>query len=207
MKRAVRISGALAALIVVMAGCAKTPPGAVTGSPTVPAGPTATSATTVTAPVPTPLSALKLSGQGIGKYDFGTEQAKVADALAKRLGDPDSVVSGETCEGLSGQWGETLVYGGLGVEFVAEDLNPTSPRTLVSWQFRVKKKLPSELLIADKVPLTLNFAELKAAYPGSASQDLGLGDGTIMLTLPNKLQFVGADTPDFVMGGDLQVCE
>jgi len=42
---------------------------------------------------------------------------------------------------------------------------------------------------------------------GQASQDRGLGDGTIMLTLPFKLRFVGADTPDFVMGGDLQVGE
>ena len=207
MKRAVRTSWVVVALLVVLVGCAKTPPGAVTGSPTVAADPSASPSASVTTPTPSPPSALKLSGQGIGKYDFGTDQDKVVAALAKRLGEPDSVVAGETCEGVSSQWGETWVYGGLAVAFVAEDLSKTSPRALTSWQFRVKKKLPPELVLADKVPLNLSFAKLKAAYPGAASQDLGLGDGTVMLTLPNELKFVGTDTPDFVMGGDLQVCE
>lgn len=201
MKRAVQLSGIAVAIALALAGCAKTPPGAA------PASEKPTPTPSKVASSPAAVSTVKLSGEGIGKYDFGSAQQKVADALAKRLGEPDSVEAGETCEGVSGQWGETLSYGNLRVRFTAKDLKSSSPRTLTSWEFAVDKKLPKGLAIADDVPLDLTFAQLKAKYPGSKSEDLGLGDGTIMLTLPNKLAFVGIKAPDFVMGGELQSCE
>jgi hypothetical protein len=201
MKRAVQLSGIAVVAALALAGCAKNPPGAapVSDKPT----PTPTKST----PSPTAVSTLTLGGEGIGKYDFGSAEKKVADALAKRLGEPDAVEVGETCEGVSGQWGETLVYGDLRVLFTAKDLKTSSPRTLASWRFSVDKKLPKSLEIADDVPLDLSLAELKAKYPGSKSEDLGFGDGTVMLTLPNKVAFVGIKDPDFVMGGELPGCE
>lgn len=204
MMRATRLWGIAFATVLVVAGCAKTPPGELPAttssspSPTVAASPAAS---------PSAVSKLTLSGEGIGKYDFGAAQSKVVAAVTKRLGEPDSVTKAETCEGVSGQWGETYVYGGLTVRFAAKDLKKDSPRTLTSWEFMVNKKLPKTLQLDDKVPLNLSFDKLKAKYPKAESADLGFGDGTKAMTLPNGLIFVGADAPELVMGGELSPCE
>lgn len=206
MMRATRLWGIAFATVLVVAGCAKTPPGELSIS--APAStPSATAVSPAASPSPSALSKLTLSGEGIGKYDFGAAQSKVVAAVTKRLGEPDSVTKAETCEGISGQWGETYVYGGLTVRFAAKDLKKDSPRTLTSWEFMVDKKLPKTLQLDDKVPLNLSFDELKAKYSKAKSVDLGFGDGTKAMTLPNGLIFVGADAPELVMGGELSPCE
>lgn len=208
MMRSTRLWGIACVTVLVVAGCAKTPPGELT-TPSASSRPPAIS-TAPSAPAsesPSAASTLTLGGKGIGKYDFGASEDKVVAAVAKRLGDPDSVSVGETCKGVSGQWGENYFYGGLTVRFKAKDLKTDSPRTLASWEFAVDKKLPKGLQLQDDVPLDLSFAKLKAKYPGSKSEDLGFGDGTKTLTLPNGLAFVGAKAPDFVMGGELPACE
>lgn len=206
MKRATRLWGIAALTLFVVAGCAKTPPG---GLPTAPPSstPSTSKAAHTPAASPSALSKLTLSGKGVGKYDFGAAEDKVVAAVTKRLGEPDSVSAAETCEGVSGQWGENYFYGGLTVRFAAKDLKKDSPRTLTSWEFATDKKLPKSLELADGVPLDLSFDKLKAKYPGAKSEDLGFGDGTITMTLPNGLVFVGAKSPTMVMGGELAACE
>lgn len=206
MKRATQRLGIAVLTVLVVAGCAKTPPGELPTATPSPALSTAKASRTPSAS-PSALSKLTLSGKGIGKYDFGAAEDKVVAAVTKRLGEPDSVSAAETCKGVSGQWGENYFYGGLTVRFTAKDLKKDSPRTLTSWEFMVDKKLPKTLQLADDVPLNLSFDKLKAKYPGATSEDLGFGDGTIAMTLPNELVFVGVKTPDMVMAGELSACE
>ena len=108
---------------------------------------------------------------------------------------------------LAGADGAVLGYGGLWVQFVAKDKQKSSPRTLAAWGFALAEDFASPLQMADEVPLTLNFKELKAKYPKGKLEDIGFGDGSAMFTLPNKMRFIGVDEPDTVQAGQLTFCE
>ncbi len=210
------LAWSLVAIAVVVSGCAKAAPTlpTATGVPNVlvtPSAPVSVPATPSASPTPSPApSAVKLvlSGTGMGGLPFGTSQARVTKVIQAALGKPTDKTQGKTCElDAASPWGETLVYGNLWVQFTAADDKKTSPRTLTAWGYELTKPLPGSMEIADGVPLNLTFAQLKAKYPTSTEIELGLGDGTRALELPNKLGFIGIDKPEVIGAGEIALCE
>jgi hypothetical protein len=202
-----------------LAGCGVTPPvGPATSaapSPTMSSvTPTATPTPTMSSATPTPTptadTSLELRGDGVGTLTFGTKQADVTDLLVDRLGDPDESSQGILCElNDASPWAQTVIYGGLWVQYTAKDQKKKSPRSLSAWGFSVKEPFSAPLKMQDDVPLNLTFAQLKAKYPKGKLQNLNLGegDGGKMFTLPNKIRFIGSGKPDMVSAGELGVCE
>ena len=190
-------------------GCTKTQPGATAapvGSSPV-AGPSVPASAASSSPSPS-AAAMVLAGDGLGGFRFGTAQATVAARLTERLGPPTDSGSARSCElDQASPWSQTLIYQDFWVEFEAKDSKKTSPRSLRGWGFQLNGTLPSALAMADGVPLDLSFTELKAAYPGTKTLDLGLQDGTVAVQLPNKLIFYGVGQPEVVRGGAIGVCE
>lgn len=220
------LSALLAPLVVLgLAACATTPPagGSLSPSPTVasPAPTDAASATPVDSATPTvsatptasptggTADALELRGDGLGAYAFGAKQADVTALLEDRLGHPDESSQGIRCElDDASPWVQTVSWGPLWVEYDALDASKKSPRTLAAWGYDVKSEPGDQLRIADDVPLTLSFAQLKAKYPKGKTQDLGLGDGSKRFILPNKLFFVGSGArPSQLQAGAFSTCE
>ena len=173
-------------------------------SPTVSASPTVTATPSSS---PTKATGLVLAGDGVGGHKFGTAEAKVEKTLASALGEPDESVQGILCQLDPGSpWERTVIHGGLAVVFTATSAKKSAPRTLNNWSLALEGKLP-KIQIEDDIPLNLNFKQLKAKYPKGKLADTGLGDGSQIFTLPNGIRFVGVDTPDMVMAGELHYCE
>ena len=187
-----------------------TSPSSTAPSATVSATPTAsaTSASPSVSPSQEPAASLLLRGDGLATFNFGAKQAPVAELLSDQLGAPDETSQGILCElNDASPWAETRTYGGLWVQFVAADKRKSSPRTLSAWGFQLSEGFAPPLQMADDVPLTLSFKELKAKYPKGKLEDVGFGDGTKMFTLPSQLRFIGAGKPDMVQAGELSFCE
>lgn len=207
----------LVPLAVLLASCGTVPPAtsptaSVTASPTASAtSPTAApSSPSVTASATTDVGAdLILRADGLASFDFGAAQAGVAELLSDQLGAPDETTQGIVCElDDSSPWGETVSYGGLWVQYQADDRKKSSQRHLAAWGFTLSEELISPLRIEDDLPLTLSYAELKSAYPKGKLEDLGFGDGQKMFTLPNKLRFVGGTKkPETLQAGSFAICE
>lgn len=199
----------------VLTGCGVTPPTPTVAlpSPTAPtASATATASGTTTEPSPsatTPQAApVVLAGTGIAGLAFGAAEATVLTTLNARVGSAEDSHQGVLCELDSGSpWSQTVNYGGLSVLFVAKSKSKTAPRSLKAWSLRLGKPVNPTLAIADNVPLDLSFKQLKAKYPAAKLEDTGLGDDSQILTLPNKLRFLGIGTPDLVQAGALLFCE
>ncbi|HEX5334828.1 MAG TPA: hypothetical protein VFW55_03040 [Propionicimonas sp.] len=200
-----------------LAGCGVTPPVASPTSaaptPTVSsATPTPTPTVSSATPTPTPTvdTSVELRGDGVGTLKFGSKQVDVTDLLVDRLGEPDESSQGILCElNDASPWAQTVIYGGLWVQYTAKDQKKKSPRSLSAWGFSLKEKFAAPLKMQDGVPLNLTFAQLKAKYPAGKLENLNLGegDGSKMFTLPNKIRFIGAGKPDMVSAGELGVCE
>jgi hypothetical protein len=162
-------------------------------------------------PTPTVDTSLELRGDGVGTLKFGAKQVDVTDLLTDRLGDPDESAQGILCElDDSSPWAQTVIYGGLWVQYTAKDQKKKSPRTLSAWGFSLKEKFAAPLKMQDGVPLNLSFVQLKAKYPKGKLENLNLGegDGGKMFTVPNKLRFIGGSSkPDNVSAGELSICE
>ncbi len=213
-----RLLAVLAPLVgLVLAGCGVTPPVAsptsTAPSPTMSsATPTPTPSVSSATPTPTPTvdNSVELRGDGVGTLKFGAKQLDVTDLLTERLGEPDESSQGILCElDDSSPWAQTVIYGGLWVQYTAKDQKKKSPRSLSAWGFSVKEKFAAPLKMQDGVPLNLTFAQLKAQYPKGKLEDLNLGegDGGKMFTLPNKIRFIGSGSPDMVSAGALGFCE
>ena len=202
-----------------LAACATVQPGAQVTSPAPgvtptlsSAAPTTTATTSSGAPTPTQTedegANLVLRGDGLANFRFGAKQLAVMELLEDQLGEPDESSQGVLCQLDEGSpWAQTIVYGGLWVQFEAKDQKKNSPRTLGAWGFQLSQRFAEPLQMADDVPLNLDFTQLRAKYPSGKLEDLGLGDGTKMFTLPNKMRFVGAGKPDMVSAGSFSVCE
>ncbi len=198
-----------------LTACGVTPPVAPSTSaaptPTVSsATPTLTPTPSVSSATPTVDTGLELRGDGVGTLKFGAKQVDVTDLLTDRLGDPDESSQGILCElNDASPWAQTVIYGGLWVQYTAKDQSKKSPRSLSAWGFTLKNTFAAPLKMQDAVPLNLTFAQLKAKYPKGKQENLNLGegDGGRMFTLPNKLRFIGADKPDTVSAGELSFCE
>jgi hypothetical protein len=161
-------------------------------------------------PTPTPDTSVELRGDGVGTLKFGAKQVDVTDLLTARLGEPDESSQGILCElDDSSPWAQTVIYGGLWVQYTAKDQKKKSPRSLSAWGFSLQEKFAAPLKMQDAVPLNLGFAQLKAKYPGGKLENLNLGegDGGKMFTLPNKIRFIGGNKPDTVSAGQLSICE
>lgn len=212
------LSAVVAGLL--LAGCGTTPPVATPVAPTTSATtpvesvtPSATPTTASPTPSETPsatpdAASLVLRGDGLATFDFGAKQAPVSELLSDQLGAPDETHQGLGCE-LDSEttWTQTQLYGGLWVQFSAKDKHKSSPRFLSAWGFTLAEDFAAPLAMEDDVPLNLSFKELQAKYPGAKLEDLGLGDGSKLLTLPNKIMFVGAKAPMTVQGGEFGTCE
>ena len=188
----------------------ETAPSSAQPSATVSATPTVaeTSASPSVSPSQAPAASLVLRGDGLGTFNFGSNQAPVAELLSDQLGAPDETSQGILCElDDSSPWAETRTFGGLWVQFVAADTHKSSPRTLAAWGFQLSEEFAAPLQLADDVPLTLSFKELKAKYPKGKLEDIGFGDGSKMFTLPNQMRFIGAGKPEMVQAGELSFCE
>lgn len=212
MNRLGTLAGSAVVLALALAGCGKTPPFPTQTAPTAPASSASVSPSappTSAKPSPTPTaSPLTLAGDGIAGLPFGTAQAEVVKVITARVGKPTTSMQGQSCELDTGSpWAETVVYDDLWVQFSAKNTKKSSPRTLTAWGFQLNKALPKPWAMADGVPLNLTFKQLKAKYPAAKYIDLGLGDGTKALELPNKLLFMGVAKPEVVRGGELTLCE
>ncbi len=202
-----------------LAGCGVTPPVAtpatVAPTPTVSSvmptpTPTPTMSSATPTPTPTVDTSVELRGDGVGTLKFGAKQVDVTDLLTDRLGDPDESSQGILCElNDASPWAQTVIYGGLWVQYTAKDQKKKSPRALSAWGFSLQEKFAAPLKMQDGVPLNLSFTQLKAKYPAGKLENLNLGegDGSKMFTLPNKIRFIGAGKPDMVSAGQLGVCE
>ncbi|HSK31938.1 MAG TPA: hypothetical protein VK903_00505 [Propionicimonas sp.] len=215
-----RLLALLAAVVgLALTGCGVTPPVApatsAVPSPTVSsATPTPTPSVTTPTPTPTPTptadTSLELRGDGMGTLRFGAKQVDATDLLTERLGDPDESSQGILCElDDSSPWAQTVIYGGLWVQYSAKDGSKKSPRTLTAWGFSLQEKFAAPLKVQDGVPVNLSFAQLKAKYPKGKLENLNLGegDGSRMFTLPNKIRFIGANKPDMMSAGAFSICE
>lgn len=200
-----------------LAGCGVTPPVApstsAAPSPTVSSvtpSPTPSMSSATPTPTPTADTSVELRGDGVGTLKFGAKQVDVTDLLTDRLGDPDESSQGILCElNDSSPWAQTVIYGGLWVQYTAKDQSRKSPRSLSAWGFTLKDTFAAPLKMQDAVPLNLTFTQLKAKYPKGKLENLNLGegDGGRMFTLPSKIRFIGASKPDMVSAGELGVCE
>ena len=200
-----------------LAGCGVTPPVATSTTaaptPTVSSAtptPTPTMSSATPTPTPTVDTSVELRGDGVGTLTFGSKQVDVTDLLVDRLGEPDESSQGILCElNDASPWAQTVIYGGLWVQYTAKDQKKKSPRALSAWGFSLKEKFAAPLKMQDSVPLNLTFTQLKAKYPAGKLENLNLGegDGSKMFTLPNKIRFIGAGKPDMVSAGELGVCE
>lgn len=210
MKRFDVITGSTLTLVLLLAGCALTPPHT-TSTPPPATSPQPTVELSVS-PGPTKKSEkpkrLVLAGGGLGGLPIGSAQLEVSKILSKDLGKLSSVSKGRACDlDPSSPWTETLSFGDFWVQFNASDTKKSSPRTLAAWGFQLNSALPAPLVIEDDVPLDLTFAQLKAKYPQAKYLKLGLEDGTKALQLPNKLIFLGASKPEVVRAGEITLCE
>jgi len=198
-----------------LAGCGVTPPVAPSTSavPTTSvSSATPTPSPTMSSAIPTPTAdtSVELRGDGVGTLKFGAKQVDVTDLLTDRLGEPDESSQGILCElNDASPWAQTVIYGGLWVQYTAKDQKKKSPRSLSAWGFSLKEKFAAPLKMQDAVPLDLTFTQLKAKYPKGKLEDLNLGegDGGRMFTLPNKIRFIGVGKPDTVSAGELGFCE
>lgn len=207
------------ALGLALAACATTQPGTSVTSPAPVSTPTSGSATpsataTTSPSTPTPTQTedeganLVLRGDGLATFRFGAKQLPVMELLEDQLGEPDESSQGILCQfDDSSPWAQTIVYGGLWVQFEAKDQKKSSPRSLAAWGFQLSEEFAEPLQLADDVPLNLDFKQLRAKYPDGKLKDLGLGDGVRMFTLPNKMRFIGASKPDSVSAGSFGLCE
>lgn len=203
------------ASVFVLSGCGVTRPTPTAALPSATApsvSATATVSATPTQPSPsaaTPSAApVVLAGTGIAGHAFGDAEGTVLTTLNGSLGSADDSHQGVLCELDSGSpWSQTVNYGGLSVLFVATSKSKTAPRSLKAWSLRLDEPANPNLVIADNVPLDLSFKQLKAKYPAAKLEDTGLGDDSQILTLPNKLRFLGVGTPDLVQAGALLFCE
>lgn len=196
-----------------LTGCGITPPTPTVARPTESA-PTASATVSATATEPTPTTTtpssapVLLAGTGIAGHAFGAAESTVLSTLNDRLGGAEDSHQGVLCElDPGGPWSQTVNYGELSVLFVAKSKSKTAPRSLTAWTLRLDKPLSPAVAVADNVPLDLSFKQLKAKYPAAKLEDTGLGDGSQILTLPNKLRFLGVGTPDLVQAGALLFCE
>ena len=214
----------LLVLLAPAAALAQVACGTVRPDPTsAPASTPPTPAVTSATPTPTPSSAtptpsptpsddeganLVLRGDGLGSFDFGARQLAVMELLEDQLGEPDESSQGILCElNDASPWAQTIVYGGLWVQFEARDQKKNSPRTLGAWGFQLSQEFGEPLEMADGVPLDLSFKQRKAMYPTGKLRDIGFGDGTRMFTLPNKIRFIGTSRPEQVSAGSFSTCE
>jgi hypothetical protein len=146
----------------------------------------------------------------VGTLTFGAKQVDVTDLLTARLGDPDESSQGILCQlNDASPWAQTVIYGGLWVQYTAKDQSKKSPRSLSAWGFMLKQQFAAPLKLQDDVPVNLTFTQLKAKYPKGKLENLNLGegDGSKMFTLPNKMRFIGTNKPDVVSAGELSICE
>lgn len=209
------------ALGLALAACATTHPGGSATDPTPVPMPsvtlpeqTPTAAPTTPSGTPAPTSGedegenLVLRGDGLSTFRFGAKQLPVMELLEDQLGEPDESSQGILCQlNDNSPWTQTIVYGGLWVQFDAKDQKKNSPRSLAAWGFQLSERFAEPLQMADDVPLNLDFKQLKAKYPDGKLKDLGLGDGTRTFTLPNKIRFVGDSRPHTVSAGSFSTCE
>jgi hypothetical protein len=205
------------AVLVAVAGCAVTPPATSQSSVATPssvsasASPTASS--TVASPTPsaaetTASATLELEGNGLGGLTFGTPEKTVAELLTARLGTPDERMEGVLCElNDAAPWAATVTYGGLWVQYQAKTASKKAPRTLTAWGFQLVEPFQPPLVMADDVPLDLDFAELKSQFPDGKLTDSELGDGGKIFTLANGIRFIGTGSPDTVMAGEISYCD
>ncbi|MGB7963983.1 MAG: hypothetical protein WCF12_13640 [Propionicimonas sp.] len=201
------------ASVFALTGCAITPPTPPVAGPSQtaqPMTPSASATTSEPSPAATTPSAspVVLAGTGLAGHPFGDAEATVLTTLNAALGGAEDSHQGLLCELDSGSpWSQTVNYGGLAVLFVAPSKSKTAPRSLKAWSLRLDQPVDPALAIADNVPLDLSFKQLKAKYPAAKLEDTGLGDDSQILTLPNKLRFLGIETPDLVQAGALLFCE
>jgi hypothetical protein len=206
-----------ATLFLALAGCAVTPPNAnqtplttpsVTSASPSPAASTpeegSTPSTTSSAP-----ATVELAGNGLGGFTFGTAEKSVAQLLTERLGAPDDRTEGVLCElNDAAPWAATVTYGGLWVQYQAKTASKKAPRTLTGWGFALSESFTAPLVMANDVPLDLNFDELKKQFPTGKLTDSELGDGGKIFTLAGGLTFIGpGDRPDMVMAGPVSYCD
>lgn len=211
---------AAAALLMLVTGCAITPPGSTPSvtpptSPSVaptsaPASPTASATTPSAQPTPSAspsAAALVLGGVALGNFTVGSPEAAVLADLTARLGKATDSDQGPLCTlDSSSRYSRILLYGGMWAQFAAADAKKASPRTLLNWGTMVERGLPKGVVMQDGVPLNLNWKQLKAKYPTAKVIDTGV-PGTEALELPNKLLFTGDTVPLQVQGGEFTACE
>ena len=220
-----------ACAVLVLAGCATTPPPAVTVSPTAsstvssspPASATSASATPSTSgstsaspsatPTTTPASkAIVLQGKGIDSSAFGTAESAVTAVLTAKSGKPDDSFSGKVCE-LDGAtpYGRQLVYGGAVFLFQSKAKGTkNSPRTFTSWVVNLDQPLNSSMRLAPGYPSKTSFAKLKAAFPAGKLTKLALGESAVwVFRTPSGIWYRGDDskTPTDVGAGAMGTCE
>lgn len=192
----------------VIVGCGTTAPSPA-GTAAVPSAPATPMVTTPAGPATSEAAdvELELRGDGLGDFAFGALQVDVSELLNEQLGDPDETTSGVLCElDDSSPWAETVLYGGLWVQYEAKDRSKKSVRYLSAWGFTLDKEFGPPLTMVDDVPLTLTFAELKTTYPAGKMVAVGIGDA-MLFTLPNQIQFLGSGKPDQVRAGAFNTCE
>ncbi|MFV0407830.1 MAG: hypothetical protein ACK5LN_13585 [Propioniciclava sp.] len=146
-------------------------------------------------------SELRLHADGIGRFDFGAKESEVLAVLTSAWGNPETDAYVGECEGAAGLWQSNATFGDLRVRFQAGDASPSSPRTLISWDFAYRQGQNQVRLDAD-IPADLSLTELKAQYPdGGYLEDMGAWMVGELILIPGVPQ--GATT---IQAGELDWC-
>ena len=192
----------LAAPVVTPVSTTVTPETTPTPSPTPAETPSVRVAPPTVAPAP---NAIILGPTYLGQLKFGTPEKTDVALLKSRLGDPDDVFEGVFCElDPASPFSATYTYGSLSVVFLAKNTKSTSPRTLQGWSYALADGLTSTFALEGGLPADPTFEQLQQAYPQGKLARSEIGT---VFTLPNGIQFIGSEEPDFVQSGPFAGCE
>lgn len=215
----------LATAALLLAGCATVPPTSVSSAPATPpttpsASPspatpsTSVSPSVIASPTASSPSAqpIVLGAKAVGANKFGTAETTVEAFLTAHVGKADDSHVGPVCELDSATpYGRQLGYGNVYVFFEsAAKGKKTSPRTLSGWLAQTGTPLPDGFVLADSLPLTTTYAELKQKFPAGKVEEIPLGESAFyVFTTPSGIWYRGEDdtTPDQVGAGPMRTCE
>lgn len=150
-------------------------------------------------------SQVVLSGQGAAGHAFGAPVATVEASLRDALGEPSQVTENTGCP-LNPIWTRTVRWQGLSVSFQGKTERRTDATTLSTWQLRNDQGVPSNVALADGLPVTTTFAQLIAAHPGT---ELTEQLGWYLAEPVPGITYMGSSRtePEMINGGPLQWCE
>lgn len=159
---------------------------------------------------PTPIK-VWLAPNKVSNFGFGTSYQSVEDKLRRLLGNPDNIYEGDGCP-MNPIWSRNLRWGGLWVNFEAQQPTKTDKMYLSQWGIDGEGGVPDGVRTVDSIPLETTFKQLRRSNPGITIVDMfGTGSGPYLTELANGVYYIWPDaqgsTVDSVQSGPIRPCE